>query len=40
VLAPIDEWPERFIQCLGAWQEEIERPEQATLASLRPDRRR
>lgn len=26
ILEPIDEWPEDFRACLGAWTEEIERP--------------
>jgi len=26
VLEPADEWPEDFLRCLGAWQDEIPRP--------------
>ena len=26
VLEPVDEWPEEFLACLGAWDEPIERP--------------
>ena len=26
ILEPVDEWPEEFLACLGAWTEEIERP--------------
>lgn len=35
VLEPVDEWSERFLACLGAWNEEIELPEQELLADLR-----
>lgn len=34
ILEPIEEWPEDFRACLGAWTEEIERPEQQSLAEL------
>jgi antitoxin VapB len=34
VLEPVDEWPAHFLACLGAWDEEIERPEQELLADL------
>jgi len=34
ILEPVDQWPASFARCLGAWREEIERPEQATLADL------
>lgn len=26
ILEPIDEWPQEFLDCLGAWDEPIERP--------------
>ncbi|MBI4483680.1 MAG: AbrB/MazE/SpoVT family DNA-binding domain-containing protein [Acidobacteria bacterium] len=35
VLEPVDEWSERFRACLGAWREEIPRPEQPRLADVR-----
>jgi antitoxin VapB len=35
VLEPADEWPHGFVQCLGAWSEEVERPKSATLSKLR-----
>lgn len=35
VLEPVDEWSERFLACLGAWDEEIELPEQELLADLK-----
>ena len=37
VLAPVDQWPERFVACLGGWREEIERPPQALLSELESD---
>jgi antitoxin VapB len=30
ILEEVDEWPEKFRACLGAWPEEIRRPEQPT----------
>jgi antitoxin VapB len=35
ILEPIDEWPEAFASCLGAWPEEIERPRSVRAAKLR-----
>lgn len=35
ILEPIDEWPARFLGCLGSWDELIERPPQKSLAELR-----
>lgn len=35
VLEPVDEWPEAFSECLGAWPEPIERPEQESVLSQR-----
>jgi virulence-associated protein VagC len=35
ILEPIDEWPEDFRACLGAWTAEIERSEQSLLGDLR-----
>lgn len=35
ILEPIDEWPARFLSCLGSWDELIERPPQKSLAELR-----
>ena len=40
ILEPIDAWSDKFIACLGAWQEEIERPLQGSLDALRATRRR
>ena len=27
ILEPVDEWPEEFLACLGAWDKPIERPQ-------------
>ena len=35
ILEPADEWPEAFRACLGAWSEEIPRPEQRRVRDLR-----
>lgn len=35
VLEPADEWPQDFLQCLGTWSEEIERPKVAPVSKLR-----
>ncbi|MCP3956312.1 MAG: AbrB/MazE/SpoVT family DNA-binding domain-containing protein [bacterium] len=35
ILEPIDEWPREFAECLGTWQEPIERPPQPGVAALR-----
>ncbi|MEZ4302488.1 MAG: AbrB/MazE/SpoVT family DNA-binding domain-containing protein [Polyangiaceae bacterium] len=35
ILEPVDEWPEAFRSCLGAWSEEIERPAQKPVRNLR-----
>lgn len=35
ILEPIDEWPETFRNCLGSWNEPIERPAQEDLGSQR-----
>jgi antitoxin VapB len=35
ILEPLDEWPPDFLDCLGAWDEEIERPAQPPVSSLR-----
>lgn len=34
ILEPLDEWPSEFRAVLGAWSEEIERPEQGSVAKL------
>ena len=34
ILESLDEWPATFSRCLGAWQEEIERPRQAKIGDL------
>jgi antitoxin VapB len=35
VLEPVDAWSREFLDCLGQWDEEIERPDSAQLESLR-----
>jgi antitoxin VapB len=35
ILEAVDEWPEKFRACLGAWPEEIPRPGQQDLDDLR-----
>lgn len=35
ILEPVDEWPEAFRACLGAWSETIERPTQRPLKRLK-----
>ena len=35
ILAPADAWSEEFLACLGAWDEEIERPDAGRLGDLR-----
>lgn len=35
ILEPIDEWSKTFLDCLGAWDEEIERPEQTPISRLK-----
>lgn len=35
ILEPLDEWPEGFADCLGAWTESIERPAQDSISSQR-----
>lgn len=35
VLEPIDEWSESFRACLGAWEEDIPRLPQGSLADIR-----
>ena len=35
ILEPADEWPDEFRACLGAWSEEIPRPEQRPVRDLR-----
>ena len=34
ILEPVDAWPESFVQSLGSWHEEIERPNQGALKDL------
>jgi antitoxin VapB len=34
ILEPVDEWPDAFRACLGAWHEEIPRPKQESLSEL------
>jgi antitoxin VapB len=35
ILEPLDEWPQSFLACLGAWGERIERPADAGIISQR-----
>ena len=35
ILEPVDEWPDEFRACLGAWSEEIPRPPQPPIGRLR-----
>lgn len=35
ILEPVDEWPKDFLDCLGAWDEEIERPQGIRVDKLR-----
>jgi hypothetical protein len=35
ILEPVDEWPKEFLECLGAWDEKIERPRGTRLNKLR-----
>ena len=34
VLEPVDEWPDAFRACLGAWRDEIPRPESEPISEL------
>lgn len=36
ILEPVDEWPDKFRACLGAWPREMPRPRQRPLTDL-PD---
>jgi antitoxin VapB len=35
ILERVDQWPEDFRACLGAWSEEIARPKQSSVLKLR-----
>ena len=35
VLEPADEWPEEFLEVLGSWPDEIERPKQQPISKKR-----
>ena len=35
ILEAADEWPDKFRACLGAWSEDIPRPEQRQLQDIR-----
>lgn len=39
ILEPVDTWPDEFVACLGAWDEEIERPPQQALRDVRVRRK-
>lgn len=34
ILEPVDEWPATFHRCLGAWSEDIERPNSPRVRDL------
>lgn len=34
ILEPLDEWSPKFFGCLGAWEDEIPRPQQASTSKL------
>jgi antitoxin VapB len=33
ILEPADVWPEDFLECLGAWKDDVPRPPQKTVGS-------
>ena len=35
IIEPVDEWPDEFRACLGAWPHDIPRPKQRRLADAR-----
>ena len=35
ILEPADEWPREFLELLGAWKEEIERPASRGISKLK-----
>ena len=35
ILEPVDAWSQEFLNCLGKWSEEIDRPEQRQLRDLK-----
>jgi antitoxin VapB len=35
ILEPVDEWPDEFRACLGAWRQDIPCPKQRQLADAR-----
>jgi antitoxin VapB len=35
ILEPVDTWPEEFLACIGAWQDEIPRPEDEPIRKVR-----
>jgi antitoxin VapB len=35
ILEPADEWPKEFLDCLGAWKEDIPRPPSKRMPSKR-----
>jgi virulence-associated protein VagC len=35
ILEPADEWPDEFRACLGAWREDIPRPMQRPVKTVR-----
>lgn len=35
ILEPADEWPQAFLDCLGAWSEDIPRPTARVLGAKR-----
>lgn len=35
ILEPADDWPKDFLKCLGAWDQDIERPAPQPITKLR-----
>ncbi|HEV7574028.1 MAG TPA: hypothetical protein VGQ21_21240 [Thermoanaerobaculia bacterium] len=35
VLEPVDEWPPEFLELLGSWPDEIERPPQRDISEMK-----
>jgi len=35
ILEPVDEWPREFIEMLGTWDEEIERPPSTPVSKMK-----
>jgi antitoxin VapB len=35
ILEPVDEWPPEFLDLLGSWRDEIERPPSSNIAEMK-----